>query len=194
MNNNTNNISGNTFSGTTTIIAGGSLDEDKKTFSYTAEPKWRSPFTLAVLNWASFILAVLALFPISKVISYIRSALQGMGTKSAFSNAYVYVLLGILLLLAIAFKLKNIVKRQIREPLIWGYSICGRDNRIVLEKIRPFKCPVCGGETRYFNKVAEWRDEVNSNGQTKRVPILRKPALECKRNPDHFAWVDIAEN
>ena len=45
---------------------------------------------------------------------------------------------------------------------------------------------------KYFNKAIKWRDITYSDGRTKREVIKRVPALQCKRNSDHWFEVDPA--
>ena len=57
--NNFNNVSGNTFNRPTQIIAGNQNDKDfgsEKRAIYTHEPVWRSPITMAIITWISFLL------------------------------------------------------------------------------------------------------------------------------------------
>ena len=47
---------------------------------------------------------------------------------------------------------------------------------------------------RYYNKLIEWVDTYYSDGKTKREITKRSPALECKRNSEHWYRVDTAED
>ena len=63
-----NNFNGNVnFTGKIQIAAGDIInnisEEKQKTANYDPEPKWRSPFTLAVLTWISTIIAIVGIFP-----------------------------------------------------------------------------------------------------------------------------------
>lgn len=53
------------------IINGASIS-NRDNARYTPEPKWRSPFTLAVLSWISVIIGILSLIPIRKMVIYIE--------------------------------------------------------------------------------------------------------------------------
>lgn len=55
-----------------------------------------------------------------------------------------------------------------------------------MEKIHIAKCPICGGKMKYYNKPVEWREVMHSDGSIKREVIRKIPALECKRNHEHF--------
>ena len=47
---------------------------------------------------------------------------------------------------------------------------------------------------KYYNKPIEWLDTIDSNGRVKRKITKTVPALECKRNSEHWYKVDPAEN
>lgn len=70
-------------------------------------------------------------------------------------------------------------------PLMRGIAIDGRGQRIVFNRVHADSCPKCGGKMKYYNKPIDWK----AKGEV----IRRVPALECKRNPDHWFEVDIAE-
>lgn len=94
-----------------------------------------------------------------------------------------------LLLLVFSLWLRRITKKQIRIPLAFDYAINGMDRRIVIEMVKPDKCPICGGKMKYYNKPVEWR-EYYVDGKTKRELLKRTPALECRRNCEHWFKVD----
>lgn len=182
-------------------VAGGDiinfLNEEKKQTTaagYTSEPVWRSPFTLAVLSWISVILAVVSVVPMGKILQNVLYLFQG-NTKAVMNfqiNQYVYFMFVSLLLFVFSLWLRRITKKQIRIPLAFDYAINGMERRIVIEKIKPGKCPICGGGMKYYNKPIEWR-EYNVDGKRKREVIKRTPALECRRNCEHWFKVDQAE-
>lgn len=68
------------------------------------------------------------------------------------------------------------------------------EGRLHIEKIHIEKCPICGGKMKYFNKPVEWIDVLNSDGKIKREVTKRVPALQCKRNSEHWYRVDPAED
>lgn len=47
---------------------------------------------------------------------------------------------------------------------------------------------------KYYSKPVEWIDKIYSDGKIKREIIKRVPALQCKRNPEHWYEVDPAES
>ena len=78
-----NNFNGNVnFTGKTQIAAGDIInnisEEKQKTANYDPEPKWRSPFTLAVLTWISTIIAIVGIFPFAKIVKSIVCFFRGM--------------------------------------------------------------------------------------------------------------------
>ena len=75
-----------------------------------------------------------------------------------------------------------------------NYSISGYNGRITLEKIYMDKCPMCGGEMKYYNRAVDWDYKQCRDGKTKRVVTKRIQVLECKRNGDHYFEVDPAED
>lgn len=87
----------------------------------------------------------------------------------------------------------KIAKKQTRHPLILNYAINGFGKKITIEKMHIGDCPICSGEMKYYNKPIEWREITFSDGKTKREITKRIPVFECKRNPDHFFFVDPAE-
>lgn len=164
--------------------------------SYTPEPKWRSPITMAILTWISFITGVIFIFPISHLVKSVRGLLDGNIQALSDSGIEIasFFLIGIILFLTITLSLRRITKKQTRHPLLFDYAISGANQRLTLEKIHIEKCPLCGGKMRYYNKAIELRDIVRSDGSVKREVVRRIPALECKRNTDHWYKVDPAED
>lgn len=75
-----------------------------------------------------------------------------------------------------------------------NFAINGYGGRLVLEKIHIDKCPQCGGKMKYYNKPVEWKELLYSNGKIKRQIVKKVPALECKRNAEHWYKVDPAED
>lgn len=80
--NNQNNFNGTTnFNGPVQFAGGDIINETsaskKDEAKYTPEPKWRSPFTLAVLSWISVIIGILGLFPVGKILTNVLSLLKG---------------------------------------------------------------------------------------------------------------------
>lgn len=199
--NNQNNFNGTTNFNGPVQFAGGDIinktsasrqDEAK----YTPEPKWRSPFTLAALSWISVIIGILGLFPVGKILANALSLLKGnVETALDFPvQTYSVIFIIFALLFILFFSLRRIAKKQIRVPLILNYAISGYGRRITLEKIHIDECPRCGGKMKYYNKPIEWVDKYYSDGKTKREVTKRIPALECKRNSEHWYEVDPAED
>lgn len=165
-----------------------------KVAEYTPEPVWRSPFTLAVLSWASLIIGIVGLVPTSQIFRNFLNVFNGnineiIGFSIQFNASFLAV---IILFLTLVLGLRGVVKKQIRIPLVFDYAISGMEKRIVIEKIKLGKCPICGGKMKYYNKPIEWRESY-IDGKMKREVIKRVPALECKRNSEHWFEVDPAE-
>jgi len=201
-NNNNNNFNGPVSFNGPAQVAGGDIinvmnGEEKpplKTARYTPEPVWRSPFTLAVLSWISVILGIVSLIPIGQIlknaINLFNGNIQEVMNFPIQFNTYFMVIA--LLLLILVLSLRRIAKKQIRVPLVFDYAISGMEQRIVIEKVKIEECPICGGKMKYYNKPIEWR-EYYVDGKKKREVSKRVPALECKRNNEHWFKVDPAE-
>lgn len=198
---NRNNFNGPTnFYGTTQIAAGDIINNTSgihpKNANYTPEPIWRSPFTMGVLSWISFAIAIGEFFSIGKIIKYALDVFGGVSkVSSGFENQSYLIIFAILTFLLITFiMLRRIVKNQTRHPLLFNFAISGYGKRLILEKIHIDKCPQCGGNMKYYNKPVEWIDKHYSDGITKREITKRTPALECERNSEHWYRVDPAED
>lgn len=164
--------------------------------SYGAVPRWRSPFTLGLLSWAGLVLGLFSLFPLWKVFEPLLDLLGSGSGDVTGGNAQMAWLAGFVatvLLLVLVCGLRRITKYQLRKPLIFGWAISGAGRRITLGKIRAGRCPRCGGKMRYLNKATEWIDHREANGRKWREVTERVPALECRRNPKHWAEVDPAD-
>lgn len=162
---------------------------------YSPEPVWRSSITIAWLTWASFIISLMSLFPIYKlIINPILHLIKDGVIVQNNNNIYVFILIPIVMLFFVVIALRRVAKNQTRHPLIFNYAINGIGHRISLEKINISKCPQCGGEMKYYNKPIEWDYIYYSNGNKKIRIIKTTPALECKRNSEHWYKVDPAED
>ena len=193
---NINNVSGNIFNGPTNIVAGNNYSkeaEEDKVASYTPEPVWRSPITMAMLSWMGFIISLLGLFPMYKMFEPEINLITNKRVKVDLNNnIYVIIFAVIFILFVLVLHLRSITKKETRHPLFFNYAISGLGRKITIEKIRIDKCPICGGTMKYFNKAVEWRNITYSDGRTKREVIKKVPALQCKRNSDHWCEVDPA--
>ena len=175
-------------------ISNGEKTIQLKEAEYMPEPVWRSPFTLAVLSWISVILGIISVIPISQIFRNAFNLLNGnihqaMAFPIEFAAGFMFIAL---LLFILVLSLRRIVKKQIRVPLVFDYAISGLEKRIVIEKVKVDKCPICGGKMKYYNKPIEWR-EYYIDGKKKCEVTKRVPALECKRNNNHWFEVDPAE-
>lgn len=160
---------------------------------YRAEPRWRSPFTLAVLTWISVLLGILSLIPLGKLFFSVLDSLTG----ATQTNSWFYLILFIIfaIFLIITCKLRQTSKKQIRVPLFFNYALNGHGGKLTLEKIFPHNCPECGGEMRYYNKPSKWIDFYHPNGDFKKRKVTERfPAVECARNPEHYWRIDPAED
>lgn len=193
---NKNNIFGNVFNGPANIVAGSNNffkeQEIEKVATYTPEPVWRSPITMAILSWMSVLFPFIGIYPFYKVFEPLINLL----IKNKIDENYNYVHLAIfiiwMLILILIFWLRSITKKETRHPIFFNYAISGLGRKITIEKIHIEKCPICGGKMKYFNKPVEWRDIIKSDGKIKHEVIKRVPALQCKRNSDHWYEVDPA--
>lgn len=172
------------------------LREKEKIATYTPEPIWRSSITMALLTWIGMIISLIEIFPFYKIIEPVIKLFNRQEIKMDIANNYVYVLFFVVLtfLLILIFWLRNIAKREIRHPLFFNYAISGFGRKITIEKIHIDNCPKCGGKMKYYNKPIEWTDRYYSNGRTKREVTKRVPALQCKRNFEHWFKVDPTED
>lgn len=192
---NINNVSGNIFNGPTNIMAGNNYSkeaEEDKVASYTPEPIWRSPITIAMLSWAGFIIPLIGLFPMYKMFEPVINLITNKSIKVDLNNIYVIISAVIFILFVLVFCLRSITKKETRHPLFFNYAISGLGRKITIEKIHIDKCPICGGTMKYFNRAVEWRNTTYSDGKTKREVTKKVPALQCKRNSDHWCEVDPA--
>ena len=193
---NINKVSGNVFNGPTNIVAGNNYskkDEENKVASYTPEPVWRSPITMAILSWIGLIISLIGLFPMYKIFEPVINLITNESIKvDSNNNIYVIIFAVILILFVLVMRLRSITKKETRHPLFFNYAISGLGRKITIEKIHIDKCPICGGTMKYFNKAVEWRDITYSDGRTKRKATKKVPALQCKRNLDHCFEVDPA--
>lgn len=193
---NINNVSGNIFNGTTNIVAGNNYSkeaEEDKVASYTPEPVWRSPITMAILSWTGFVISLIGLFPLYKIFEPVINLITNESIKADSNNSICFIIFSVvLILLVLVMFLRSITKKETRHPLFFNYAISGLGRKITIEKIRIDKCPKCGGTMKYFNKAVEWRDIIYSDGGTKRVVTKKVPALQCKRNSEHWYEVDPA--
>lgn len=193
---NINNVSGNIFNGPTNIVAGNNYSkkaEEDKVASYTPEPVWRSPITMAILSWMGFIIALIELFPLYKIFEPLINLITNESIKvDPNINIYVIIFSVILILFVLVMSLRSITKKETRHPLFFNYAISGLGRKITIEKIHIDKCPICGGIMKYFNKAVEWRNTTYSDGKTKHEVTKKVPALQCKRNSDHWFEVDPA--
>jgi hypothetical protein len=195
---NINNVSGNIFNGPTNILAGNNYSkeaEEDKVVLYKPEPVWRSPITMAILSWMGFILSLIELFQMYKIFEPLINLITNKNIKLDSNNIIYFIIFSVILIfLVIVIFLRNITKKETRHPLFFNYAISGLGRKITIEKIHIDKCPICGGKMKYFNKPVEWIDVLNSDGKIKRKVTKRVPALQCKRNSEHWYRVDPAED
>lgn len=193
---NINNVSGNIFNGPTNILAGNNYSkevEEDKVASYTPEPVWRSPITMAILSWMEFFISLIGVFPLYKILEPVINLLTNKSIQvNTNNNIYAVIFAVTILVLVLIFWLRSITKKETRHPLFFNYAISGFGRKITIEKIHIEKCPICGGKMKYFNKPVEWINVLNSDGKTKREVTKKVSVLQCKRNSDHCFEVDPA--
>ena len=111
-------------------------------------------------------------------------------SESLASMESIGIWVGIFIALVLVFlsvvSMRRLTKYELRVPLMFGWAVSGSNARITIEEIRVGKCPRCGDEMRYYNKL------VGENGRSEKV-AKRVPALECRRNSEHWFEVDPAE-
>ena len=197
----------NSFNGGTNIGSGNSAGRDQiinvthpqteqPVAKYDVEPVWRSPITMAILTWISFIPTIGTLFSGFKIFEPMANLFLDSSNSTQHSGNTIYFLILIfiicLLLLVLILTLRNITKHQTRYPLMFNYAISGIGKRLNIEKII-MDCPECGGELKYYNKPYKWIEYRDEKGNLKSRKVTeKKPALECKRNKDHYWYVDPA--
>lgn len=166
-------------------------------YTYEVVPKWRSPFTQGVLSWLGLVLGLAGLFPLRKVLQLVLNLFrEGLAAPAQGLGQYwwFWALMLVFVMFVLIMELRRLAKLQLRKPLFAGWALSGAGRRITLEKIRAGDCPQCGGTMRYYNKATKWEDYIDANGKKRREVTERVPALECKRNPKHWAEVDPAED
>lgn len=165
--------------------------------TYEAVPKWRSPITQAFLSWAGMLVGLMSLLPLWKIFQPVVALFRAgprRASDSDVSIVWLVVFFTLIVILVVALYLRRVTSGQLRKPLIFGWAVSGSGRRITIEKILAGKCPWCGGKMRYYNKPTKWIDHIEPNGRLRRKVTERVPALECKRNPKHWAEVDPAES
>lgn len=190
------NFNGPTQIATGDIINNHSFDAPPQKATYTPEPIWRSPFTMAVLTWLSVIIGIASLFPFGKIVKCIVNFLSGDIHQLLDSEIPIYSIIfaGLFFLVILILTLRRTAKNQTRHPLLFNFAISGFGGHLTLEKIHIDKCPQCGGKMKYYNKPVEWREIVRADGSIKREVTKKVPALECKRNAKHWYEIDPAED
>ena len=117
---NINNVSGNIFNGPTNIIAGNNYSkeaEEDKVASYTPEPVWRSPITMAMLSWMGFIISLIGLFPIYKMFESVINLITNKSIKVDLNNnIYIIIFAVLFILFVLVLCLRNITKKKLDIP------------------------------------------------------------------------------
>lgn len=156
---------------------------------FTQEPLWRSPITQAALTWISFLMGLFDCIPLFGIIKNFCALFNENITIRSHSNiinATVFIVIFILLYFTVI--LRTITKKQKMHPLFFNIAISGYGKRLSFKKIHA-TCPICGGKMRYYNKPIEWIQDYNSS---KKQITKRAPVLECKRNSEHWYYLDPA--
>ena len=163
---------------------------------YNPVPKWRSPFTQAVLSWIGVITGLASLFPFWKLLKSLTDFSQSgvdISSNQTTSTVSLVMFLILFMLLVFSIRLRTITKKQLRIPLVRGWALNGHNHRITIERIKADRCPQCKGKMKYYNKPVEWNLVYDSTGYAQRHITKRTPVLECLRNPDHCYKIDPAE-
>ena len=113
-----NNFNGNVnFTGKTQIAAGDIInnisEEKQKTANYDPEPKWRSPFTLAVLTWISTIIAIVGIFPFAKIVKSIVCFFRGMNGNTISLDMQKYSIIFIIFVFLFFSIKKDMIKLRV---------------------------------------------------------------------------------
>lgn len=116
-----NNIIGNTFNGPTQIITGKKNNigvERERKAQYTPEPVWRSPITMGILTWISFILSIPSMFSLYKIIEPLVTIIteRKIGAVKETNQVFVVVFIIFFMLLLLSLSLRRIAKNQTRHP------------------------------------------------------------------------------
>ena len=139
---NINNVSGNIFNGPTNIVAGNNYSkeaEEDKVASYTPDPVWRSPITMAMLSWMGFIISLIGLFPMYKMFEPVIDLITNKSVKVDLNNnIYAIIFTVIFILFVLVLCLRSITKKETRHPLFFNYAISGLGRKITIEKICRF--------------------------------------------------------
>ena len=188
--------SGNLAGGNQTITIINPQDK-QSVAEYEIEPIWRSPITMAVLSWIGFFTSIGSLLPLYKffepIVKWAKNSFNGNIPNIQGKQIYLFIFLGLFIFSVFIFSLRRITKNQTRYPLRFNYAISGVNKRLNIERLHIDSCPKCGGKLKYYNKPYEWVDHYDENGNFKKRKITRTvPALECKRNSEHFWYVDPA--
>ena len=163
---------------------------------YEGVPKWRSPFTLAVLTWIGAVLAVLACFPLWGIVKGVCELFVVRDfTEVKYFILWNFLFLVILIIFgSLIVRLWRMAETETRRPLMFGWSVSGKGRRITFEKFNAGRCPVCYGKLKYCMIGTGWIDYVSNDGQRKRKVMERTSILKCRRNPKHWYEVDPAED
>lgn len=156
---------------------------------YDVKWSWRSPLTLAALTWISVLLGILSLGSGYKVFEPLISAfVKGAGLEgmSEMQPVWIFVLLGLFLVFAVAMTLRRIAKNETQHLSRFGFlpAITGWGRRIGLARLRG-KCQ-CGGRLRFYSKAVAWSQPDPQTGKQRVTD--RDLTAECVRDPKHHVW------
>ena len=125
---NINNV-GNIFNAPTNIVAGNNYSkeaEEDKVASYTSEPVWRSPITMAMLSWVEFIISLIGLFPMYKMFEPVINLITNKSIKVDSSNGIYFIIFSVIFIFfVLVIRLRGITKKETRYPLFFNYAISG---------------------------------------------------------------------
>lgn len=156
---------------------------------YEVKWSWRSPLTLAVLTWVSVVVGILSLGSAYKVFEPLLSGLfngSGLDVASTIQPLWIYVLLGFILLFAIAMLLRRIASNETQHLSRFSMvpAITGWGKRIGLARLKG-QC-VCGGKLRFYSKPVGFSPPDPQTG--KQRVTEREMSAECVRDPKHHTW------
>lgn len=129
-NSNINNVSGNIFNASTTIISGNNnfkeYEIENLTASYTPDPIWKSPIIIGILTWIGFFISLIEFFSNYKIFNFYLD-------ENKIIIYLVVFVIGLFSLFIIIF-LINMVKKETRYPLFFNYAISGLVKKITIKK------------------------------------------------------------
>ena len=114
--------------------------------------------------------------------------MDGSGNLKPVHPVWVFVFLGLVVVIALAMCLRRVAKNETQHfpSLSWLPALTGWGRRIGLARMTG-TCPVDGGRLRFYDKPVRWAYDLNTG---KRKVTQRRMAAECVKNDEHWWPVD----